>query len=109
MCGACIACISACGLLGCPRCLVAVAFCALIGLDTLRVVGGNLAEGPKWQKLCNVSAEPLSDYAVTLMATRSTEEQKATLRMLVTIPSTLPIDSQGALALPLLVLGWLLL
>ncbi|CAL1160395.1 unnamed protein product [Cladocopium goreaui] len=36
-------------------------------------------------------------------------EQKATLRMLVTIPSTLPIDSQGALALPLLVLGWLLL
>lgn len=84
--------------------------------DTGRVVRGNLAEGPKWHKAQSGRSFVTfllgllsSNYAVTLMATRSTEEQKATLRMLVTMPSTLPIDSQGALALPLLVLGWLLL
>lgn len=36
-------------------------------------------------------------------------EQMATLRMVATMPSNLPIDSQGTLAVPLLVLGWLLL
>eukprot|EP00435_Cladocopium_sp_Y103_P018709 s1807_g4.t1 len=35
-------------------CLVALAFCALIGLDTFRVVEGNSAEGPKRQKLCEI-------------------------------------------------------
>jgi hypothetical protein len=86
--------------------------------DTGRVVRGNLAEGPKWHKAQSgrsfvtfLMGLLSSNYAVSLMATRSTEEQMATfrsLRMLVTAPSSPLIDIQGALSLPLLVLDLLL-